>query len=47
MSPRAALLRLSLPSGDPFGARLAAYATTIDKGTNDPIYFVGRLAAGE
>ena len=47
--PRAALLRLSLLLGDPYeyGARLAAYATTIDNGTNDPVYFVGRLATGD
>jgi hypothetical protein len=45
--PRAALIRLSLPPGDPSGVRLAAYATTIDNGTNDPIYFVGHLATEE
>ena len=45
--PRAALLRLSLPPGDPSSVRLAAYATTIDNGTNDPVYFVGHLATGE
>ncbi len=45
--PRAALLRLSLPAEGPYGVRLAAYATTIDNGTNDPVYFVGHLATGE
>ena len=43
--PRAALLRLSVPPGDPTSVRLAAYATTIDNGTNDPVYFAGHLAA--
>ena len=37
--PKAALIRLSPSSGI-----LAAYATTIDNATNDPVYFAGNLA---
>ena len=37
--PKAALIRLS-----PSGGILAAYATTIDNATNDPVYFAGNLA---
>ena len=44
--PKAALIRVSFAPGERYGSRLAAYATTIDNGTNDPVYFAGRLAAG-
>jgi hypothetical protein len=37
--PKAALIRLTPSSGI-----LAAYATTIDSATNDPVYFAGNLA---
>lgn len=37
--PKAALIRVTPSSGV-----LAAYATTIDNGTNDPVYFAGNLA---
>jgi hypothetical protein len=42
--PKAALIRLSLSPGPPASGPLAAYATTIDNGTNDPVYFAGNLA---
>lgn len=42
--PKAALIRVSFAPGEPYGVRLAAYATTVDNGTNDPVYFAGRLA---
>lgn len=42
--PKAALIRVSFAPGERYGSRLAAYATTIDNGTNDPVYFAGRLA---
>jgi hypothetical protein len=38
--PKAALIRVR-----PFGGFLAGYATTIDNGTNDPVYFAATLAA--
>lgn len=37
--PRAALIRVS-----PSGGKVAAYATTIDNATNDPVYFAGNLS---
>lgn len=42
--PKAALIRLTFPSDD--SAPFAAYATTIDNGTNDAVYFGANLAAG-
>jgi hypothetical protein len=38
--PKAALIRVH-----PTGGFLAAYATTIDNGTNDPVYFAANVAA--
>ena len=38
--PKAALIRIR-----PSGGFLAGYATTIDNGTNDPVYFAANLAA--
>lgn len=38
--PRAGVIRVS-----PFGGIVGAYATVIDNGTNDPIYFPANLAA--
>lgn len=43
--PKAALIQVSFAPGERYGSRLAAYATTIDNATNDPVYFAGRLAA--
>lgn len=45
--PRAALIRVTPAVGEGTGFRLAAYATTIDNGTNDSVYFPGRVAAAE
>ena len=42
--PVAALIRLSISTTDQ-SASLAAYATTIDNGTNDPVYYGANLAA--
>ena len=38
--PAAALIRIT-----PFGGLVAAYATTTDNGTNDPVYFGASLVA--
>ena len=42
--PVAALIRLSISTTDQ-SASLAAYATTIDNGTNDAVYYGANLAA--